>query len=381
MRTDKNDKIRGALIAGAIGDALGYQIEFDRNIKDKQITKYANDKGLISDDTQMTLFTANALLWRETRAVIRGIAPSYDKAIHLSYLDWLETQTGIKNETNISWIKNIPELNQRRAPGNTCLNALMSGEMGTIEAPINDSKGCGTVMRIAPIALFVQKPIEAANLAAKASAITHGHELASIPSYFETILINILLNKDLNFEESLNETINLYNENATIFSKENSEYFFKLVNDAIKLSKENIVDIDAIKQLGEGWVAEEAFAIALYSCLKYQNSVKDALICAVNHDGDSDSTGAIAGNIIGTYLGFSSIEDYYIENLELKDLILEIADDLSSEIPSPYERKDGDELWDNKYIYCDKERNKDLNGRKNTKNVKNKWYSIFRKNK
>lgn len=59
---EKNNKIRGSLIGGAIGDALGYQIEFKRNINDKEITKYQNDNGIISDDTQMSLFTANALL-------------------------------------------------------------------------------------------------------------------------------------------------------------------------------------------------------------------------------------------------------------------------------------------------------------------------------
>ena len=79
-----------------------------------------------------------------------------------------------------------------------------------------------------------------------------------------------------------------------------------LVLKAIDLSKEDLGDVVAIKQLGEGWVAEEAFAIALYSCLKYQNSIKDALVCAINHDGDSDSTGAIAGNIIGAALGYSN---------------------------------------------------------------------------
>ena len=61
----KKDKICGSLIGGAIGDALGYQIEFKRNIKDKEITSFKDGKGIISDDTQMTLFTANALLYRK----------------------------------------------------------------------------------------------------------------------------------------------------------------------------------------------------------------------------------------------------------------------------------------------------------------------------
>lgn len=61
-KIDRNDRIRGSLIAGAIGDALGYPIEFERNIQERQVSKYIFDKGIISDDTQMTLFTANTLL-------------------------------------------------------------------------------------------------------------------------------------------------------------------------------------------------------------------------------------------------------------------------------------------------------------------------------
>ena len=76
------ERIRGSLFGGAIGDALGYQIEFKRNIKEKEITRF-KDKGIISDDTQMTLFTANALIWRETRACLKGIAMKPVDAIYM----------------------------------------------------------------------------------------------------------------------------------------------------------------------------------------------------------------------------------------------------------------------------------------------------------
>lgn len=355
-KIDRNDRIRGSLIAGVIGDALGYPIEFERNIKERQVSKYIFDKGIISDDTQMTLFTANALLWRETRAVLKGIAPPFKDAIYLAYLDWLETQTGKKNEKTISWIKKVPELKEKRAPGNTCISALLSGKMGTFEEPINHSKGCGTVMRIAPIGLSIEDPLTAGKIAREASAITHGHELGMIPSDFEAIFINILTNEDLSLEESLEKTLKLYAENSSIYSEEFNDYFLQLVNKAIVLSKENIQDTLAIKELGEGWVAEEALAIALYSCLKHQNSIIDTLICAVNHDGDSDSTGAIAGNIIGAYLGYSSIDKYYIDHLELKELILELADDLSYSITDLFSNETSNSLWLDKYVTCKKKK-------------------------
>lgn len=66
------DKVRGSMLGGAIGDALGYQIEFERDIVPRSTTRFTDRIGMISDDTQMTLFTACGLLWRSTRLQTRG---------------------------------------------------------------------------------------------------------------------------------------------------------------------------------------------------------------------------------------------------------------------------------------------------------------------
>ena len=55
-------------------------------------------------------------------------------------------------------------------------------------------------------------------------------------------------------------------------------------------------------------MAEETLAIAIYCSLKYQNDFSKGIIAAVNHSGDSDSTGAVTGNILGALLGFDAIE-------------------------------------------------------------------------
>ncbi|MDE6797040.1 MAG: ADP-ribosylglycohydrolase family protein, partial [Ruminococcus sp.] len=100
-----------------------------------------------------------------------------------------------------------------------------------------------------------------------------------------------------------------------------------------KLSGKNIPELDAIQDLGEGWVAEETLAIAVYCALKYENDFEKAIIASVNHNGDSDSTGAVTGNIIGAYLGIESIPEKFLENLEIKDIISEIACDLYNYTP------------------------------------------------
>jgi ADP-ribosylglycohydrolase len=101
-----------------------------------------------------------------------------------------------------------------------------------------------------------------------------------------------------------------------------------LMNEAVKLSYSNTPDIDAIHKLGEGWVAEEALAIAVFCALRYSDDFDKAIVTSVNHKGDSDSTGAITGNILGAHLGLSAIPERFINRLELIDVTKELAEDL-----------------------------------------------------
>ena len=77
------------------------------------------------------------------------------------------------------------------------------------------------------------------------------------------------------------------------------------------------------------WMAEETLAIALYCSLRYQDDFSAALTASVNHNGDSDSTGEVTGNIMGALHGFEAIEDKWKKDLELSEVIMEMAEDLS----------------------------------------------------
>ena len=160
------DKFRGCLIGGAAGDALGYTIEFwDENFIFSKygkngITEYHlhNGKAWVSDDTQMTMFTANGLLFGTTRGCLRGIIGPYPSYIANSYRDWYKTQIESYAHCNrkfiTNWLMNVSEMFADRGPGITCMTSIDAGCYGTIEKPINDSKGCGGVMRVAPIGLY-----------------------------------------------------------------------------------------------------------------------------------------------------------------------------------------------------------------------------------
>lgn len=363
MMRDLNT-FKGCLIGGAVGDALGYAVEFlptsaiFQKYSEGGIAEYDLRRGIaeISDDTQMTLFTATGLLIGTTRGMTRGIMGDYaEDYIANSYRDWYRTQTENyplpEEEYHHSWLVNVPELFHRRAPGNTCLSALAQGGNGTFENPINHSKGCGGIMRVAPIGLYFcdkqYAPEEIDRIGAKAAALTHGHELGYIPAAMLTHIIARITGWGDSILEAVNDAMRVI---PTLFPQaRHMDELLALLQKAIALSVERMDDLDAIRQLGGGWVAEETLAIAVYCALKHSDSFEQGVIAAVNHDGDSDSTGAVTGNILGAALGFDAIPRKYLDKLELRDVILEIAEDLHHDCQiSEYDPRD--DLWESKYI-------------------------------
>lgn len=357
---DIRDRIRGSLIGGAAGDALGYVVEFItlsdiiNRYGGSGITEYklSGEKALISDDTQMTLFTANGLLYAHTRGCLRGILEPMENYICDAYRNWYAMQCGMPIDEwhKIAWLCDIPELAQNRAPGMTCMSALGSGQIGTPKDPINDSKGCGGVMRVAPIGLFGAYDADKAfRCACAAAAITHGNPLGWLPAGFLARFINRIVFDSVDLTEALYESIN---HMLMDYPGEESRQLAELLYQAVALASNNRADIDNINALGEGWVGDEALAIAVYSALKYQNDFDKAIICAVNHSGDSDSTGAIAGNIVGALCDYESMSPKWKTDLELHDVILEIADDLYKVTSADFYRiADEDADWDKKYVW------------------------------
>lgn len=376
------DRIRGSLVGGAIGDALGYAVEFlqedqiFRKYGCEGITEYdlVNGKALISDDTQMTLFTANGILVGDTRLSMRGIGGDPKAYVPNAYLDWLKTQESDINSVNhherytekggYSWLLDVPELYSRRAPGNTCLSALETrakeGYVDSfINSPINRSKGCGGIMRIAPLALKYRSgenfygDIEQIDMeAAELSAITHSHSLGYMPSAVVSHIISrILCSYD---EMSLKDMVLEARDSVSkLFAGDkNLPVLVDIINRAVRLSEEaDADDLDNIHALGEGWVAEETLGIALYCALKYQSDFSKAMITAVNHKGDSDSTGAVTGNILGALIGYTAIDSKWKKNLELLDVILEIADDLCHGCQMSEYSHYQDPAWITKYMH------------------------------
>lgn len=373
------DKIRGSLFGGAVGDALGYPVEFigeysifskygDRGITSYELNK--NGKAVISDDTQMVLFTANGLLAGNTAFCMQGKEGFPRLDVEQAYLDWLLTQISSRQQVNgherftkeggYSWLLDVPELYARRAPGITCLRALEGGTYGKedfIRNPRNDRKGCGGIMRVAPVALMY-RPDENCNIdiktldweAAQIAAITHGHSLGYMPAAVVSHIITRILTSDsqVNLKEIVLDARDAMKE---IFSAdENLDELVRIIDLAVSLSENSRDDLKNIHALGEGWVAEETLGISLYCALKYQEDFSAGIIASVNHKGDSDSTGAVTGNILGALVGYDAIEEKWKQDLELSDVILEMADDLYQGCLMEERGYDSDQVWMTKYV-------------------------------
>lgn len=327
--TTKLDRYRGCLLAGGVGDQLGNDVEF---WKRSEMLEHYGPEGVrrmsrhITDDTQMTLFTAQGMLLGLQH---RMPMPA---CVYQSYLDWYRTQMprakgGCFLREND--LMKVEALHARRAPGNTCLFALGSGDMGTLEEPVNNSKGCGGVMRTAPCGLLrmidTSDPEDAYALqGAQAAAVTHGHTLGFVPAAMLADMVHLIV-EDAGFTlEGVVRNSLARMQRIFGFLPQTAE-LVRLMERAVALASADVPAHRAIAELGEGWVGEEALAIAVYCALKFEDDMADCLAAAVTHDGDSDSTGAIAGNILGAWLGVEGIPADWLAQLEMREVIDGVA--------------------------------------------------------
>jgi ADP-ribosylglycohydrolase len=262
--------IRDLLCGVAVGDAIGYPLEFMGNpTKDDFEESVAANVLEASDDTQMTLFLAEAIAQHDTK-----FSPE------LPYTRWYITQINLKPaESTISGLLDLDCMYELRAPGNTCMSACASLSKG--EKVVNNSKGNGTVMRISPWALKAAQDMGSGHppylpFVVRDSLTTHKHaEAAESAGALFVLLYWLLLGLDI-------ETV--------------LELVVGEVNPTSRTSELLLKAIHAESLEVEGWVAEEALHIAVRSVLNARNYL-EAIHNASVIPGDSDTCAAIAGAI------------------------------------------------------------------------------------
>ena len=318
------DRVLGCLLGGAVGDALGYKVEFSslRAIRKRfgpagiqEPVLSAAGKAVVSDDTQMTLFTAEGLIEGMTQRASTTKIDALD-AVRTATLDWYEMQMGRQVGRRLA---EFAVLGKNRARGTTCESGCALGATGTPENPINNSKGCGGVMRVAPVGLWLGlSDEEAFELATRCAAQTHGHPSGNLAAGALASIIRNLL-RGLEPGRCVARSIEIAR------NWPGADEIVSAIERACTLARQGTADdASAIAALGKGWVGDEALAIALYSVL-VASDFADAVRVASNHSGDSDSTASIAGQIHGAWKGLGGIPHTWIRQLDVIDPLLDVA--------------------------------------------------------
>lgn len=348
-------RFTGCLLGGALGDALGWSIEFDsiEEIREQHgepglLEPVPNENGFyeITDDTQMTLFTAEGCLQAWTAARQYDTTPDFQGVLHRAYLRWLHTQRR-GGETAGGWLLGLPQLHARRAPGNACLSALCSGLAGSVQTPVNDRKGCGGIMRVAPCGLMAARITEGSDedvvrfafeLGSIAAAITHGHPSGYLSAGYLAGLVSALC-RDIELEPAMDLAM------RTLREHKGCEETVSAIEQAVALYRNPglVPSPEAVETLGGGWVGEESLAIALYCSLVAKDDVVGGLRLAVNHSGDSDSTGSITGNILGALHGEQALPVVWLQHLELAGVVWQLGEDLNTSFT-------GTQAWLKRYL-------------------------------
>lgn len=347
------DRFKGCLIGGAIGDALGAPVEFMshnqilKSFGPEGITDFApayGRLGAITDDTQMSLFTGEGLLRAFVRTQLRGIGPVYAPVVDYAYARWLITQGeapgfGLATMTQRSgWLAAHSALFSRRAPGATCLSSLREKDRAGLPAQ-NDSKGCGGVMRVAPVGLFCaaktdecgpERDAQTFQLGFELAGLTHGHVTGQLPAGYLAVLIAVLTAAG-SWEDA---TARAWTQLVRAPLHEDTS---RLVGRALQGAGGKPSSWEFLASLGEGWIAEEALAMSLYCSASAmhteslrEDAVEAALLLAANHDGDSDSTGSLTGNILGAIVGEGGLPSRWRAAVELRPVVQELAEDLAT---------------------------------------------------
>ena len=313
------------LLGGALGDGFGYAVEFEslanihkmhgpNGLRDPH---YFHGELVVSDDTQMGLFTLEGL----TRAMLVGDPNDQTlvEQVRLSYLDWLATQDARAQDSNqSSRLLKHAAMHAKRAPGKTCLSALGQGAGGTPERPINNSKGCGGVMRAGVVGLMPNMtPARAFRVGTRIAALTHGHPSGYLAAGVMAAAVRGLL-EDLPLYATLVQAAGLARPWA------GHEEVLAALHAAQDLAVRPFTGT-LPEALGQGWVGEQALAIAVYAASRSQ-SFREVLAIAANHGGDSDSTASLAGQLFGAQHGLESLPHDWIWRLDIFDASLDLVD-------------------------------------------------------
>lgn len=351
----------GCLVGGAVGTALGMPVEgvsldgIRRRYGPSGLTDLVDGRapaGAISGDAQLMMLTAYGLVQASVRARSRGIGGAALGLLQVAYLEWLKGQgETVPDQGGLAggWLLSVPAVTARRSPGRTLVSALHKAAerrdpgrpLGTVDEPINDSKGCGGVTRTAPCGFSPVSARYAFKLGRDAAALTHGHPSGHLPGGVLAATVWGLVHG-----RSLPDALAV--ARGELANHPGHEETARALDVATALVGEGEPTPERAESLGRGWMGEEALAIGVYAALAAERHARTdgpggvaalgglGLLIAVNHSGDSDSTGLICGNLLGAAHGSEAFPRPWRDRLEVADAVTRLAADCFLEFgPNP----------------------------------------------
>lgn len=302
---DLLERFEGCIVGQAVGDALGAPVEF-MSAAAVTVDGFAPYDGLpagsFTDDTQLAIATAEGIL--DAHRAAGDVA----EAVWKRYLTWLRRQD---------------EPGYRRAPGATCVSAISRG--GFARPATNNSKDAGGIMRIAPVGLaYAQDPGRAFDAGCELARLTHGHPTGYIAAgCFAEIVARAVAGAPL--------TRAIASARVRLQVERDGAETLSAVDRAVGMAcsgasvSEVAVAVAASPVKGAGWVAEECLAVALAAALRFPDDYREGVLAAVNIDGDRDTTGAVAGALIGAMVGIGGVPAEWADAVEGREALYELS--------------------------------------------------------
>ena len=323
MNKISSDKIIGAMVGAAVGDAVGFPI---RSYSACDIYDLFGEKGLFKVKLPNLAKSVSFTSVRNLLALNSLCQNDNDKNFVDKIFDSYSTHARFIFEKSNSLPEPFSELSELftlKGADPHELKDILRYSSGTINNRINDHSDNMCLGAVISIGVFFSES-DAALMGANVAALTHGHDLALLSSAFAACLIStILRNPELRLYDAVIKTKTTVME-MLVFSKYLSD-FSVTFDTALELAESDVSQLQAIRKIGTGYSAHDAVMIAVYSSLKHFRGYGAAVMCAVNHDGDSAMTGFLTGGIMGAYLGKKHIPQKLLEDVRLLSIIENIC--------------------------------------------------------
>ena len=353
------------LLGMAVGDALGDTVnshslaEIREDYGPNGLRGYDPPNGYaeITSHTQLAAFTANGLLYGLTQGRTKGTMSPYINYIARSHWEWASSQEIMGRPSNtVCWLFHEKPLCQRHCLDTRMKEIILRKQFRTPEEPGNTMATPTALCAAVGVALFHDPhnmaQEETDRLGMEAVALTHGNPLAFLTGAAITHLICALMdNPRADVQALAEQTMEALREQFEREYVSQVNQICALVKQALDLSWDYTVsNVDAMERL-RCETAPQVLAGALYAVLASGNDFDLGLITAVNHSGASAAVGALVGAIQGIRLGKEALPDFYLECLECREILLDLAEDLFQGCPIEKGDLFFDGDWESKYRF------------------------------